>query len=76
MQQNVCGADRTGRLIIGIVLLLIGLFAPLAPVWKTIVLVLAAVALVTAVIRFCPANAMFGINTCKPRSQGVDRPGA
>lgn len=75
MRQNVGGVDRTGRLIIGVILLLIGLFAPLAAVWKTIILVLAAVALVTAFIRFCPANAMLGIDTSEARSRETHRPG-
>jgi hypothetical protein len=65
MMCNVGGIDRTGRIVLGIVLLLVGFLAPLAVVWKTIVFVLAAVALITAVVRFCPANYLFGINTCR-----------
>lgn len=68
MRCNVGGVDRTGRIIVGIVLLLLGLFAPLEAGWRTLFFILAAVALVTAIIRFCPANALFGIDTCKPRT--------
>jgi hypothetical protein len=63
MKPNVGGIDRLGRIALGIVLLVIGLEAPLSAVWQIIALVVAAVALVTAVLRFCPANALLGINT-------------
>lgn len=65
MKCNVGGIDRTGRLVIGIVLLVIGLIAPLEILWQVVVLVLAAIALVTGVVRFCPLNAAFGLNTCE-----------
>lgn len=66
MKCNVGGMDRTARIVVGVVLLLVGFFAPLNVVWQTVVFVIAAIALVTAVIGFCPANAVIGINTCKP----------
>lgn len=65
MTPNVGGTDRTLRLVVGVVLLLLGFFAPLTPLWQTVVFVLAAVALVTAIIRFCPANALIGLNTAR-----------
>jgi hypothetical protein len=67
MLCNVGGIDRTGRIVIGVVLLLVGFLAPLTVFWKTIVFLLAAVALITGTLRFCPANYLFGINTCKPK---------
>lgn len=74
MKCNVGGIDRTARIVVGVVLLLVGFFAPLSPVWQTVVFVIAAIALVTAIIGFCPANAIIGINTCKPsRSEGAPR---
>ena len=65
MKCNVGGIDRTGRIVIGIALLVVGLAAPLEMTWRIVALVVAALALVTAVVRFCPANAIFGINTCE-----------
>lgn len=65
MKCNVGGIDRTGRIVIGIVLLVVGLVAPIEMAWRVAALVIAAIALVTAVVRFCPANAIFGINTCE-----------
>jgi hypothetical protein len=65
MKSNVGGIDRTLRIIVGIVLLLVGLAAPLEMTWRIVALAVAAIALVTAFVRFCPINAMLGINTCK-----------
>jgi hypothetical protein len=65
MKSNVGGIDRTLRIIVGIVLLLVGLLAPLDMTWRIVALVVAAIALVTAFVRFCPINAMLGINTCE-----------
>ena len=65
MKCNVGGIDRTGRVVLGIALLVVGLAAPLEMTWRIVVFVVAAIALVTAIVRFCPANAIFGINTCE-----------
>jgi hypothetical protein len=65
MKCNVGGLDRTGRIVIGIVLLVVGLLAPIEMTWRIVSLVVAAIALLTAIVRFCPANAIFGINTCE-----------
>lgn len=69
MKCNVCGIDRTGRLVIGAALLLVGLLAPgLDTLWRGVLLAIAAVALVTAAIRYCPANAVLGIG-CRCRKE-------
>jgi len=65
MKCNVGGLDRTSRIVIGLVLLIVGLAAPINMTWQIVTLVIAAIALVTAVVRFCPANAVFGVNTCE-----------
>ena len=70
MQCNVGGIDRTGRIVVGIVLLLVGLLAPMALAWRVLVLVVAAIALVTGIVRYCPLNAAFGIDTCGQKKLG------
>jgi hypothetical protein len=65
MKCNVGGIDRTGRIVLGVALGVVGLAAPLDMTWMIVVLVVAAIALVTAAVRFCPANAILGINTCE-----------
>lgn len=46
-------------------MLIVGLAAPIDMTWRIVALVIAAIALVTAAVRFCPANAILGINTCE-----------
>ena len=70
MKCNVGGIDRTGRLVLGVVLLVIGFLAPLSALWQTIIFIVAAIALITGIIRFCPANALLGINTCESGAKG------
>jgi hypothetical protein len=65
MKCNVGGLDRTGRIVVGLVLVIVGLTAPIEMTWRIAALVIAAIALVTAAVRFCPANAIFGINSCE-----------
>ncbi len=69
MKPNVGGIDRIGRIVIGIVLLIVGLAAPIDMTWRIVALVIAAVALVTAAVRFCPANAILGIDTSEGASK-------
>lgn len=65
MKCNVGGIDRTGRIVIGVVLLIVGLAAPVEMTWRIVALVVAAIALVTAAVRFCPVNAFLGLDSCK-----------
>ena len=65
MHYNVGGADRFGRLIVGIALVALNLLGILSGTLATIAWVVAAIAIVTALIRFCPANSLFGINSSK-----------
>lgn len=65
MKCNVGGIDRTGRIVLGVALLVVGLAAPIEMTWRIVSLVIAAIALVTAIVRFCPANWLLGLNSCK-----------
>ena len=65
MKCNVGGIDRTVRIVLGVVLLIAGLAAPVELIWRIVALVVAGIALVTAAVRFCPANAVMGINSCE-----------
>lgn len=64
MKCNVGGIDMGARLIIGVILLIAAFTVSMSTVWQTVILVLATIAIVTAVIRFCPLNAILGFNTC------------
>jgi len=69
--QNVGGADRLVRIVVGLVLLLAPFLPPVAAtlaglgalVW--VVPIIGVVMVLTALFRFCPAYLPFGINTCR-----------
>ena len=76
MKRNVGGFDRNARIVVGVVLLIVGLATPIAMTWRIVSLVIAAVALVTAIVGYCPANAIFGINSCKMEDEHHPHGGA
>lgn len=61
---NVGGADKTIRIVLGIALLAVGLFAGLGTTWTIVAYAAAAIALLTAFAGYCPLNALFGVDTC------------
>lgn len=67
---NIGSTDRIIRIVLGLVLIAAAfvpaLAAPLAGLGKAIWIlpVVGAVMVVTAVLRFCPAYTLLGINTC------------
>ena len=63
MIHNVCSpADRTFRIVVGLLFLSMFLFLP--GNWSYLGLV-GLIPLVTVVIRYCPISHMLGINTCR-----------
>jgi uncharacterized membrane protein YccC len=69
MTFNVGTADRIVRLILGVALAALALFSGLAsftePLWFWGALSVSAILIVTAIVRFCPLYAPFGVSTCK-----------
>lgn len=69
MTFNVGTADRIVRLILGVALAALALFSGLAPfaepLWFWGALIVSAILIVTAIVRFCPLYAPFGISTRK-----------
>ena len=68
MSINVGGLDRVIRVVIGLVLIALGLFHVLTGTSALVAYVVAAIAIITGVVRFCPAWAMFGINTTRSKT--------
>lgn len=64
MKPNIGQTDRIIRFVVGIVLLLIGLFAVTGAL-QVILILLGAILLATAAIRVCPLYMPFKINTLK-----------
>ena len=67
LSLNVGGFDQVFRIILGAVLIVLAYFGILSGTGAIIAYVVAAIALITGIIKFCPLNALIGINTCKKR---------
>jgi len=69
MRFNVGSPDRIARTVIGAVLLALPLLSGLAlfanPLWFWTSIIVGAVLIVTALVRFCPLYAILGLSTCK-----------
>ncbi len=64
MTSNVGATDRTVRIVLGIALVVLGLTHVVTGGAAIAAYVVGAIALVTGVVRYCPAWSIFGINTC------------
>lgn len=62
MVKNVGGADRIIRVILGVAIILIGIYYQS---WWGVIGILP---LFTAALNWCPAYLPFGISTCKTKS--------
>jgi hypothetical protein len=72
LERNVGRSDRITRVVVGVYLGVVSLLVPMNPYWRGFFFVVAAYALATALTRFCPLNALFGITTvdATPRHTG------
>ncbi len=72
MTCNVGGVERPVRMVLAVLLLGLAIFGGMPPVGAWAVGVLAAIALVTGTVGFCPAWKLLGVNTCpsKPAEKG------
>ncbi|MGH7233559.1 MAG: YgaP family membrane protein [Nitrospiraceae bacterium] len=73
VHRNVGGTDKTFRIVLGLVLLGVVLFAEMKPIWMAVTLVVSAIALVTAFTAFCPLNFLLGINTRRTTPDAGER---
>ncbi|HVB56953.1 MAG TPA: DUF2892 domain-containing protein [Candidatus Acidoferrales bacterium] len=71
MTCNVGGVDRAVRILLGIVLVVLGLVHVVTGGWAIVGYIVGAISFLSGLIRFCPAWALFGVNTCpvKPAQQ-------
>lgn len=68
MQKNVGGLDRLVRAVIGIALIYYALSnLPGSDVWMVPAGIVGFIALLTALLGWCPAYKLFGINSRKAR---------
>ena len=65
MNVNVGGSDRIIRLVIAVVAALLAAFVVKSGALAIVLWIVAAIMLLTAVVRVCPLYLPFGINTNK-----------
>ena len=63
MKRNTGNIDRVIRAILGLILIALAATGTVG-VWGWIGIVIGIVLLLTAIFSFCPAYAIFGMNTC------------
>jgi hypothetical protein len=63
MQANVGGMDKIARIVIGLTLLAMTIVGP-----RTLWGLIGAIPLATALLNFCPAYTLLGLNTCKTKA--------
>lgn len=66
MKRNESNQDRGTRAVVGIIALLIGLFA-VGGFFRALLIIVGLVLVITAAVGFCPLYRLLGINTCKVR---------
>ena len=59
MQANVGGMDKIARIVVGLALLAMTIVGP-----KTLWGLIGIVPIATALMNFCPAYTLLGVNTC------------
>jgi len=72
MSCNVGGIERAIRVLVGLALIGLAYFQLLTGGWDVLAYIVGGVALLTGFIGYCPAWAVFRINTCaaKPAKAG------
>lgn len=69
MKLNMGKADRTIRVIIGLILLVLGIFVAKTTFLTVILIVLGLVMLLTSAVGLCPAYLPFHIDTGKSKEK-------
>jgi hypothetical protein len=70
MKKNMGGTDGTIRYIVAVLLGVLYFTGVLTGAIATVLLVIAAVLLITSMVSFCPLYALFRLNTCPNKKDG------
>ena len=71
LSLNVGGWDRIARLVLGVALIVLAYFDVLTGTVAIIAYVVGGIGLVTGLAGYCPANTLFGVNSCKGKPSGT-----
>lgn len=64
MTKNMGTLDRTLRIIVAVILIALAATGTITGTWAIVAYVVAAVFILTSLVKFCPAYLPLGINTC------------
>jgi len=64
MTKNMGTLDRTLRIIVAVILIALAATGSITGTWAIVAYVVAAVFILTSLVKFCPAYLPLGINTC------------
>lgn len=67
MKTNVGATDKLIRIVVGIVLILVGVFSSgwSSKIW----IIIGLIPLITGLIGYCPLYTVLGISTCKTKTE-------
>jgi len=63
MKNNMSSIDRLVRGVVGVVVVLLYFMDVVGGTWGVVLLILAAILILTSFVGFCPLYTIFGINT-------------
>ncbi len=67
MKKNMGSTDKTVRLVAALVIVILAFAKVITGVWAVVLLILAAVFVITSLVSFCPLYLPFGMNTSKKK---------
>jgi hypothetical protein len=70
--SNVCGIEKSLRILSGVILLLCYYLGVIRSGWDIAALIAGAYLLITGLSEFCPINLLFKINTCQTKNTKLE----
>ncbi|UCD60832.1 MAG: DUF2892 domain-containing protein [Flavobacteriaceae bacterium] len=67
MKKNMGSTDRVIRFILAAIFIVLHFTNTVTGIWGIVLLVLAAVFILTSLVSFCPLYVPFGLSTCSKR---------
>jgi hypothetical protein len=68
MKKNMGNIDKTIRVLLALVIIVLALTKMIAGTLAVVLLIISGIFLLTSLIGFCPLYWPFGINTCKKKT--------
>jgi hypothetical protein len=64
MTRNMGSLDRTLRIVVAVILIVLAATGTISGTWAIVAYLVAAIFILTSLVKICPAYLPFGINTC------------